>query len=115
MKTRSWSIAHIESCFRTAAIGKQPASLGYHPPRPPGRRSDRRLSKSEAGRQRCQGEPNFPQVRELKIPHPVHASVSSLDETLPPHVTVHELAISPPVLWEEQRERIGVVGDGRQD
>ena len=33
-----------------------------------------------------------------------------LDETLPPHVTVHELAISPPVLWEEQRERIGGVG-----
>jgi hypothetical protein len=37
-----------------------------------------------------------------------------LDDTLPPHVTVHELAISPPVLWEEQRGRIGVVGDGRQ-
>ena len=34
-----------------------------------------------------------------------------LDETLPPHVTVHELAISPPVLWEEQRERMGVVGE----
>jgi hypothetical protein len=34
-----------------------------------------------------------------------------LDETLPQHVTVHELAISPPVLWEEQRERIGVVGE----
>ncbi len=33
------------------------------------------------------------------------------DETLPQHVTVHELAISPPVLWEEQRERIGVVGE----
>ncbi len=34
-----------------------------------------------------------------------------LNEILPPHVTVHELAISPPVLWEEQRERIGVVGE----
>ncbi len=34
-----------------------------------------------------------------------------LDETLPKHVTVHELAISPPVLWEEQRERIGGVGE----
>ena len=34
-----------------------------------------------------------------------------LDETLPPHVTVHELAISPPVLWGEQRARIGVVGE----
>ena len=37
-----------------------------------------------------------------------------LDETLPPHVTVHELAISPPVLWEEQRARIGVVGGENQ-
>jgi transposase-like protein len=27
--------------------------------------------------QLCQGEPNFPQMRELKIPHPVHASASS--------------------------------------
>ncbi len=35
-----------------------------------------------------------------------------LDETLPPHVTVHEIAISPPVVWEEQRLRIGVVGEG---
>jgi hypothetical protein len=34
-----------------------------------------------------------------------------LDETLPPHVTVHELAISPPVLWGEQRQRIGGVGE----
>ena len=34
-----------------------------------------------------------------------------LDETLPPHVTVHELAISPPAVWEEQRERIGMVGE----
>jgi hypothetical protein len=32
-----------------------------------------------------------------------------LDATLPQHVTVHELAISPPALWEEQRERIGAV------
>jgi hypothetical protein len=38
-----------------------------------------------------------------------------LDETLPPHVTVPELAISPPVSWEEQRSRIGVLGEGRQD
>ena len=34
-----------------------------------------------------------------------------LDETLPPGVGVHELAISPPVLWEEQRSRIGFVGE----
>jgi len=33
-----------------------------------------------------------------------------LDETLPHYVTVHELAISPPVVWEEQRARIGVGG-----
>ena len=33
-----------------------------------------------------------------------------LDETLPQHVTVHELAISPPVVWEEPRARIGVGG-----
>jgi hypothetical protein len=46
-----------------------------------------------------------------------------LDETLPQHVTVHELsppvlagvAISPPVLWEEQRARIGVVGEDAPD
>ena len=37
-----------------------------------------------------------------------------LNETLPQHVTVHELAISPPVLWEEQRERIGVGGEETQ-
>ena len=34
-----------------------------------------------------------------------------LDEALPQHVTVHELAISPPVLWEKQRERINAVGN----
>ena len=33
-----------------------------------------------------------------------------LDETLSQNVTVHELAISSPVLWGEQRERIGRVG-----
>ena len=26
-----------------------------------------------------------------------------LDETLPPHVTVHELAISPPVVWQSSQ------------
>lgn len=40
--------------------------------------------------------------------------VSILDETLPPHVGVHDLAISPLVLWEEQRLRIGVTGEGIQ-
>ena len=38
-----------------------------------------------------------------------------LDEPLPPHVTVHKLAISPPVLWEEQRSRMGVGGQNRQN
>ncbi len=38
-----------------------------------------------------------------------------LDETLPQRVTVHKLAISPPVLWEEQRARMGVVGEELQD
>ena len=38
-----------------------------------------------------------------------------LDETLPQHVTVHELAISPPLLWKEKRARIGVVGEELQD
>jgi len=38
-----------------------------------------------------------------------------LDETLPPHFTVQELAISPPVSSEEQRSRIGVLGEGRQN
>ena len=37
-----------------------------------------------------------------------------LDETLPPHVTVHDLAISPPLPWEEQRKRIGGGVGGRQ-
>ena len=32
-----------------------------------------------------------------------------LDESLPQGVGVHELAISPPVLWEDQRKRIGMV------
>ncbi|RDE49458.1 MAG: LacI family transcriptional regulator [Candidatus Accumulibacter meliphilus] len=37
-----------------------------------------------------------------------------LDESLPHQVGVHDLAISPPVLWEEQRKRIGVVGENLQ-
>lgn len=28
-----------------------------------------------------------------------------LDETLPPDVTLFELAVDPPALWEEQRAR----------
>ncbi len=30
-----------------------------------------------------------------------------LDETLPPELTLFELAVDPPALWEEQRRRIG--------
>lgn len=28
-----------------------------------------------------------------------------LEETLPLHIVVHDLAINPPVLWDEQRSR----------
>jgi len=38
-----------------------------------------------------------------------------LDDTLPQNVTVHELAISSPVLWEEQRLRVGVGGERLRD
>ena len=30
-----------------------------------------------------------------------------LDETLPPEATLFEIAVDPPALWEEQRQRIG--------
>lgn len=29
-----------------------------------------------------------------------------LDETLPPEVTLFDLAVDPPALWEKQRKRI---------
>ncbi len=29
-----------------------------------------------------------------------------LDDTLPSHITLFDLAVDPPVLWKEQRERI---------
>jgi hypothetical protein len=31
-----------------------------------------------------------------------------LDETLPPDLTLFELAVDPPPLWDEQRKRIGM-------
>lgn len=31
-----------------------------------------------------------------------------LDDTLPNHVTLFDLAVDPPALWDEQRTRIGV-------
>lgn len=31
-----------------------------------------------------------------------------LDDELPNHVTLFDLAVDPPVLWDEQRERIGL-------
>ena len=30
-----------------------------------------------------------------------------LDDTMPNHVTLFDLAVDPPALWDEQRERIG--------
>jgi hypothetical protein len=38
-----------------------------------------------------------------------------LDERLPHHITVHDLAISPPGLWDEQRQRIAVGDEGLED
>jgi hypothetical protein len=32
-----------------------------------------------------------------------------LDETLPADVTLFDLAVDPPALWEEQRRRIGML------
>ena len=32
-----------------------------------------------------------------------------LDDTMPNHVTLFDLAVDPPALWEEQRERLRVV------
>jgi hypothetical protein len=31
-----------------------------------------------------------------------------LDETLPPNLTLFDLAVDPPALWEEQWERVDV-------
>jgi hypothetical protein len=36
-----------------------------------------------------------------------------LDDTWPAHVTLLDVAIDPPVLWEEQRERFLVAADSR--
>lgn len=30
-----------------------------------------------------------------------------LDDTLPNHVTLFDVAVDPPALWNEQRERVG--------
>ena len=32
-----------------------------------------------------------------------------LDDTLPNHITLFDLAVDPPVLWDEQRARIGLI------
>lgn len=34
-----------------------------------------------------------------------------LDDTLPDHIILFDLAVDPPALWEEQRIRIGIGGD----
>ena len=31
-----------------------------------------------------------------------------LDDTLPSHITLFDLAVDPPALWDEQRERAGL-------
>ena len=33
-----------------------------------------------------------------------------LDDTLPNHVTLFDLAVDPPAQWDEQRERVGLAG-----
>lgn len=35
-----------------------------------------------------------------------------LDETLPENVTLADLGINPPLVWEEQRRRLGINGGG---
>jgi len=30
-----------------------------------------------------------------------------LDDALPNHITLFDLAVDPPALWDEQRERVG--------
>lgn len=32
-----------------------------------------------------------------------------LDDALPDHITLFDLAVDPPALWEEQRKRVGVM------
>lgn len=31
-----------------------------------------------------------------------------LDDTLPNHITLFDLTVDPPALWDEQRERVGL-------
>ena len=34
-----------------------------------------------------------------------------LDDALPDHLTLFDIAVDPPALWEEQRRQAGVIGD----
>src|SRR5690606_35524495 len=34
-----------------------------------------------------------------------------LDDTLPNHITLFDLAVDPPALWDEQRERVGLCSE----
>jgi len=34
-----------------------------------------------------------------------------LDDALPNHITLFDLAVDPPALWDEQRERVGLRGE----
>jgi hypothetical protein len=31
-----------------------------------------------------------------------------LDDAMPNHITLFDLAVDPPALWDEQRERVGL-------
>lgn len=35
-------------------------------------------------------------------------SEAILDDALPNHITLFDLAVDPPALWDEQRERVGL-------
>ena len=34
-----------------------------------------------------------------------------LDDALPDHLTLFDIAVDPPAVWEEQRRRVGVIGN----
>ncbi len=43
-------------------------------------------------------------------PGVVHGGIVAaiLDDALPNHITLFDLAVDPPALWDEQRERVGL-------
>lgn len=46
------------------------------------------------------------EVKELRRANEIVAAI--LDDTLPSHITLFDLAVDPPALWDEQRERVGL-------